>query len=45
MPAVTRAAGAVDVKADVLLAVLAFQIQQLRDNQAGGRVVDLIRRA
>ena len=38
-----RAAGAVDVKLDLLVRVLALQVQQLGHHQRGGGVVDLLR--
>ena len=37
-----RAAGAVDIQADVLIRVLPFQIQQLCHNKAGGGIVDIL---
>ena len=37
-----RSARAVDIKADVLVRVLPFEIQQLRDHHAGGGVGDLL---
>ena len=36
------AAGAVDIKLDVLIGILRLQIQQLRHDQAGGGVIDLL---
>ena len=38
-----RAAGAVDVELDLLVRILALQIQQLGHHQGGGGVVDLLR--
>ena len=35
-------AGAVDIQADVLIRVLPFQVQQLRNHQAGRSVVDIL---
>ena len=36
------AAGAVDIKLDVLIGILCFEIQQLRHDQAGGCIIDLL---
>ena len=40
MPALTLPPGRVDVERDVLVGVLAFEEQQLRDDQVRGLVVD-----
>ena len=36
------ATGAVDIKLDILVRILCFQIQQLRNDQAGGGIVDFL---
>lgn len=39
-----RSAGAVDVETDILIGILALQIEELGDNKARGGVVDLLRK-
>ena len=38
-----RAAGAVDIKAYILLGVLTLKVEELSDDKACGRIVDFVR--